>query len=246
MRVAASVLDLRTSSERNTPLDTQLLHGEVFTVFETRPDGLVWGQSERDEYVGYVDATGLSEVTQKPNTQVSALLTHVYDKPDMKTKPLSQLPFLSLLHTEETTNNFTRFGDEKFCPVQHLSPLEPIETDFVKVAERFLGAPYLWGGRTMLGVDCSGLVQVALQAVGERPPRDSDMQAELGETIDGGAKLVRGDLVLWNGHIGIMRDKETLLHANAHAMAVTSEPLSVVVERIRANGYGGITACRRL
>ena len=246
MRVSASVLDLRTKPDSNASLGSQLLCGETFMVYETRPDGLVWGQSARDGYVGYVGLAGLSEPCALPNLQVSALLTHVYGKPDMKTKALGQLPFLSQVHAKGEDNGFAALGDERFCPTQHLSQLNPIGEDFIEIAERFLGAPYLWGGRTMMGIDCSGLVQVALQAIGNNAPRDSDMQATLGEAIGEGSELARGDLILWKGHIGIMRDKETLLHANAHAMAVTSEPLSVVIERIEANGYGGVTTRRRL
>lgn len=246
MQVSAAVLDLRSAPDRDAMLATQLLHGEGFTVYEERPDGFAWGQSTRDGYVGYVGAAGLSTPGPTANVQVSALMTHIYGHPDMKTKVLSQLPFLSRLTRDGITSNFAVIGEDRYCPQQHLSPIGALGDDFVAITERFLGAPYLWGGRTMLGIDCSGLVQIALQATGEKPPRDSDMFAVLGGAIDMSAILARGDLILWKGHIGIMRDKETILHANAHSMSVASEPLSVVKSRIAENGFGEITACRRL
>ena len=132
---------------------------------------------------------------------------------------------------------------------QHLAPLQSRAPDFTATAEAFLGAPYLWGGKTSLGIDCSGLVQVALNAGGFPAPRDTDMQeAEIGSALplDAGVPaLRRGDLVFWPGHVGIMRDGETLLHANSHHMAVASEPLGVARERIRLRG-AEITSIRRL
>lgn len=246
MCVSAAILDLRNPAGQRAPLDTQLLYGESFTVYEQRPDGTAWGQSERDGYVGYVCATGLSKPGAAVNMQVSSLLTHIYFQPDMKSEALSQLPFLSRLNSSGIENGFARIGENRFCPEQHLSPIGALSNDFVAVAERFLSAPYLWGGRTMLGIDCSGLVQIALQAVGEKPPRDSDMLCVLGAEISQDETLTRGDLIFWQGHVGIMRDKETILHANAHSMSVASELLSTVQPRIEANGFGDITARRRL
>ncbi len=124
--------------------------------------------------------------------------------------------------------------------VQHLAPLGERETDWTAVAERFLGTPYLWGGKTSLGIDCSGIVQIAFEACGIAAPRDTDMQqAALGTALplDAGLPpLRRGDLVFWKGHVGFMRDAETLLHANAHHMAVASEPLSTTLERLAKRG----------
>jgi cell wall-associated NlpC family hydrolase len=133
---------------------------------------------------------------------------------------------------------------------QHLAPVGAYESDWVAVAERFLGVPYLWGGKTSLGIDCSGLVQVSLQACGIVAPRDSDMQeAALGTPLakDGAlpSSLRRGDLVFWPGHVGIMRDAESLLHATAHAMQVIIEPLSVAVRRVSARGQE-ISGVRRI
>jgi cell wall-associated NlpC family hydrolase len=125
--------------------------------------------------------------------------------------------------------------------------LAPVAGDFVAQAERFLGAPYLWGGRSARGIDCSALVQLALLAAGREAPRDSDMQAALlGTELPARAALRRGDLVFWKGHVGIMRDRDTLIHANAHHMAVAAEPFGPAAARIAAAGGGPVTGRRRL
>jgi cell wall-associated NlpC family hydrolase len=132
-------------------------------------------------------------------------------------------------------------------PVQHLAPCGTAAADFVAVAEMFLAVPYLWGGKTSLGLDCSGLAQVALAAAGRSAPRDSDMQCrDLGVALPADATLGRGDLVFWPGHVGLMRDDTTLLHANAHAMCVSSEPLAEARARIQAATGAEVLAIKRL
>ena len=129
-------------------------------------------------------------------------------------------------------------------PLQHLAPVASREPDFVAVAERFLGTPYLWGGKTRLGLDCSGLVQIALNACGIRCPRDTDMQvAALGESVADDSRL-RGDLIFWKGHIAIARDETTMIHANAFHMAVAIEPIDQAIVRIRPTD-GEVTSVRR-
>jgi cell wall-associated NlpC family hydrolase len=241
-RVTASRLDLTARPERGGELATQLLHGEAFTVYETRPDGLAWGQAALDGYVGYVDAGGLGP-PQGRGQRITALTSHLYAEPSVRSRVTLELPFLAEVAVAGTTGGFARLRGGGCVARPHL---EPVSGDFVTQAERFLGAPYRWGGRSPRGIDCSGLVQLALLAVGRPAPRDSDMQAALiGAALDGGAPLERGDLVFWKGHVGIMRDPTTLLHANAWHMAVVAEPLAEAARRTAAMGGGGMLVRRR-
>lgn len=242
-RVTAALLDLTATPDPDAERATQLLHGETFVVYETRADGLAWGQAALDGYVGYVDARHLGRVVGT-GRRVSALWSHVYAKPLARAAVVDDLPFLAEVPVCGTSGAFARLRGGGFVPAAHVAP---VAGDFVAEAERFLGVPYLWGGRSARGIDCSGLVQVALLATGRAAPRDSDMQAALlGEALPPKAPLRRGDLVFWKGHVAIMRDRETLIHANAHHMAVASEPLAAVVARVAATGGGAITVRRRL
>lgn len=242
-RATAGLLDLTATVEPRAELATQLLHGEVFTVYEERPDGLAWGQAEADGYVGYVSAAGLGP-DRAPGRRVSALWSHRYGGPSVKARVSGDLPFLADLDVTGEKRGFAALRGGGFAPAQHLAPTTG---DFVTQAGRFLGAPYLWGGRSARGLDCSALVQLALMAGGTPAPRDSDMQAALlGEALAEDGGLRRGDLVFWRGHVGIMADAETLLHANAHHVAVTLEPFASAAARIEAAGGGPVTARRRL
>jgi Bacterial dipeptidyl-peptidase Sh3 domain/NlpC/P60 family len=241
-RVTASLLDLVARPERDAELATQLLHGEAFTVYEMRPDGMAWGQAALDGYVGYVAASGLGP-PRGQGRRVTALWSHVYADTKVRSPATLELPFLAEVPVAGTTGDFARLRGGGCVPRPHL---EPVADDFVAQSERFLGVPYRWGGRSARGVDCSGLVQLALLAVGRKAPRDSDMQAALiGTALPADAPLQRGDLVFWKGHVGIMRDAATLLHANAWHMAVTSEPLAEAERRTAATGGGSILARRR-
>ena len=180
---------------------------------------------------------------------MKALGTFLYPSADVKACPWMQLSMNSMLAVAEMGPAFARLEDGSFVPARHIAERDRTAPDFVAVAERFTGVPYLWGGKTRLGVDCSGLLQIAMQAAGLECPRDSDMQqAELGrdvpirDDLDG---LTRGDLVFWKGHVGIMVDAFLLLHANAHHMAVVVEPLGSAVDRIARAGLA-LTAIRRL
>jgi cell wall-associated NlpC family hydrolase len=178
--------------------------------------------------------------------RVLAPRTFVYPARNMKTPPLSALPMNALVHVLDSDGTFARLR-EGYVWAHHLAPLDFAESDFVAVAERFLDAPYLWGGKTWQGLDCSGLIQIALQAAGIEAPRDTDMQAsQLDAPLPLDADLKRGDLVFWKGHVGVMRDSQMLLHANGHFMQVTSEPLIEARARIAANSFGEITTIRRL
>lgn len=244
MTVSAPVLDLTAQPARTAGLASQLLLGETFTVYDDDPEtGLAWGQSETDGYVGYVSRTGLRQ-HEDPTSQVTALVTHLYPEPNLKTRPLEAMSQCSRLTTTGTDGDFVAVAGGGYCPVQHVGDLQPFASDPVAVAEGFEGLPYLWGGRSAFGLDCSALVQLSHAATGVSLPRDSDMLAGVGAEVDG--PLQRGDLICWKGHIGMMVDAETLLHANAAHMAVAREPLAEVITRIRTNGYGEVTAKRRL
>jgi len=243
-RVIAPLLDLRTGPEESAARASQLLHGETFTVYVARRHGRAWGQAALDGYVGYVETRHLGRPVGT-GRRVTALWSQLYTRALVKGPVEHDLPFLAEVPVCGTSGSFAKLRGGGFVPAAHLAPVAA--GDFVAQAERFLGIPYLWGGRSARGIDCSGLVQVALLASGVAAPRDSDMQAALlGEALGPKEAARRGDLVFWTGHVGIMRDRETLLHANAHHMAVASEPLSTVIARVTAAGGGAITTRRRL
>lgn len=215
--------------------------GESFTVYETRPDGLAWGQSELDGYVGYVRAEGLGPA-RADGRRATALSSHLYAEASIKARTVSGVPFLADLEILGEEGAFARAPAGRL-PLQHLAP---IVGDAAAVAARFVGAPYLWGGRSARGLDCSALVQLSLLATGTAAPRDSDMQAALtGRALPEEAAAARGDLVFWRGHVGMMLDPDTVIHANAHHMAVAIEPLATAVARIDAAGGGPVTGRRR-
>lgn len=257
-QVVANVAPMKRDARNDAPLESEVLRGEVFTVFEDAAEGWSWGQLETDGYVGFVPTDALADAAPEPTDRIAALRTFVYPGPDMK---LPALGWLSLgsrvaLDREATTRGtlYRRIaGGEGWVVAVAAVPVDaPAENDFVAVAERFLNTAYLWGGRTSLGVDCSSLVQLSLMAAGVSAPRDTDLQeAALGHAVEGGvsAPLHRGDFVFWlghwAGHVGIMIDGEYLLHANGHHMAVVIEPLAEVVARI-AGKTSQPTSVRRL
>lgn len=224
---------------------SQLLFGERFLVLETA-DGFSFGMAERDGYVGYILSgalTGAEDATH----WVMAPATHLYPKPDLKVAPDVALFFGSLVKVTGERDAFRRIHTGHYIPHQHLVPLAARFSDPVGIADMFLGTPYLWGGCSRWGIDCSGLVQQALIACGIDCPRDSDQQAAaLGVALPEDAPLQRGDLVFWRGHVGMMASDTMLLHANAHHMAVAYEPLDEAIARIGAREFGAVTARKRL
>lgn len=242
--IAAASVPLRREPRTGCSLDTEVLRGEAVTAYEVTPEGWAWVQLARDSYCGYLPAEALGE-TETPTHRVAALRTLIFPGPDLKLPITGALTLGSRIAVEDIVKSYARIR-EGWVSLQHLAAVETVEADPVTVAERFLGVPYLWGGKTSLGLDCSGLVQVAHDAAGRAAPRDSDMQeASVGERLDPETPLRRGDLVFWPGHVGLMRDADTLLHANAHAMMVTSEPLAEARRRILAATGHDVTAFRR-
>ena len=243
-RIVASVAPLRRTPADSAALDTEALYGEDVIVYEEE-GGWAWAQLERDDYVGFLPIAALG-APEAPDHRISVPRSFAYPGPSIKLPPVTALPLGARCKIVAREGEFARTAEDWHIYAAHLAPLAAKADDFVGVAESFLNAPYLWGGRTWLGIDCSGLVQTALREAGIEAPRDSDMQeAALGAPVAFDASLTgleRGDLVFWKGHVGVMRDAETLLHANGAAMRVTSEPLRAACERTS----GPITSIRRL
>ena len=240
---------LRDEPRPDAPLATEALKGERVLIYDMNAEGWAWGQLAADGYVGWLPANALVPPGTPPTHKVAALRTFVFPGPSIKLPPIEALPLGAILAVARVADRMAVTSAGGYVPAAHLAPVGHYETDFVAVAERFVGAPYLWGGKTVLGLDCSGLVQVALTACGISCPRDSDMQeAALGVPFKHAARLAdlkRGDLIFWKGHVGIVSDPGTLIHANAFYMTVTIEPIADAVERI-ANTGSDVTSVRRI
>lgn len=235
-QVVAGQAPVRSEPHHGATMITEALHGDRVTVYEADEEGWAWGQLASDGYVGWIPVAALLAPGPQPTHKVTALRTLVFPGPSIKHPPTEALPLGSLLTVAREDAGFCITSSGGYVPRGHLAPFAANETDFVAVAERFLGVPYLWGGKTSLGLDCSGLVQVSLTASGVACPRDSDMQeAAVGCAVDLG-DLRRGDLVFWKGHVAIARDSTTIIHANAHHMMVAIERADEATARIRAAG----------
>lgn len=245
------VVGLHREGSENSALETQLLFGELFNV-EAMEGDWAFGQAVSPAkknafpgYRGYVHRSCLTDDYQPPLFCITALAAPLFEKADIKSK-ITGMWSMNARFAGEVDGQFIRThqGYVHGCHVRSLDKT-PDVSDFVTIAEMFLGRPYIWGGVSSDGLDCSGLVQTARRAAGYDAPRDSSQQIHMGEALCENALLRRGDLIFWKGHVGIMRDAENLLHANAYHMVTASELLSGAVERI-GQQYGPITARKRL
>lgn len=243
--VIAATVPLRQGPDAHQTQVTEALRGERVTLYDER-DGWGWGQLENDRYIGWMPLAALAAPGPDPTHRVASLSTLAFPGPSIKLPPAAHLPLGARLAITGDKDNFAVTPEGWHVPSRHLAPLDRNERDFVTVAERFLDAPYLWGGKTAAGLDCSGLVQIGLDACGINAPRDSDMQERaLGQAVPSGTPLKRGDLIFWKGHVAIARDAETMVHANAFHMSVAIERIEDGIRRIAASG-SNVTSIKRL
>lgn len=247
MQVANPLVSLHKAPRFDAMLLTQAVMGEMLRVFDVR-EGWAFAQLERDGFVGYVSAEALSSHVTAPTHRVAVPATFLYPEPDIKSQPTTGVTMNATVTVTGGDEKFAQAASGHFVYRRHLKPVAEAENDFVAIAKLFLNAPYCWGGRSVHGLDCSALVQLSLEACGIACPRDSDMQEKaLGKKllVNDLDSLKRGDLVFWAGHVGIMADERTLLHANAHHMQTVTEPLREAVERTATTG-NQVTSIKRL
>ena len=239
MQVVIPVTGIRSQPKSDAEQVNQLLFGEIFDMVETA-NGFAWGQARRDGYVGFVEIGALSAELNSPTHWVHSPSTLAFARPSIKSPLWGLLSCTALLTVDDADGALVHAVGAGWIPARHLRLIGQGWSDVATVALTMMGTPYLWGGRSHRGLDCSGLVQMALQATGRACPRDTDQQQSLG-TPASPETPQRGDLVFWPGHVGLMLDEDHILHANAHHMAVAGEPLAETVARI-----GPPTAYRRL
>jgi len=246
--IVNALAPLRERPSADAVLATEALKGERVTVYDRNGQGFAWGQLNSDGYVGWLPDSALAKPGAAPTHKIIAIRTFAFPGPSIKLPPVDTLVMGAMVTVLREQGAFAVTRDGWYLPRLHIGGIDRHAEDFVAVAERFAGTPYLWGGKSSFGIDCSGLVQVSLNAAGIGCPRDSDMQQDaLGRALDPAKpeKLQRGDLIFWKGHVAIARDANTIVHANAHHMATVIENTKDAIARVKAAG-SEITAIKRL
>jgi hypothetical protein len=246
--VAEALAPLREAPSSDATLLTQALKGERVTIYDRNGEGFAWGQLNSDGYVGWLPDRALAKPAAAPTHKITSLRTFAFPGPSIKLPPVDTLVMGDLVTVVREDGAFAVTREGWYLPRQLVGSIDRYESDFVAVAERFVGTPYLWGGKSGFGIDCSGLVQVSLNAAGTGCPRDSDMQQDgLGRELDPAEarKLQRGDLIFWKGHVAVARDADTIVHANAHHMTTVIENTGEAIARIKAAG-SEVAAIKRL
>ncbi len=246
--IVNALAPLRERPSADAVLATEALKGERVTVYDRNGQGFAWGQLSSDGYVGWLPDSALAKPGAAPTHKIIAIRTFAFPGPSIKLPPVDTLVMGAMVTVLREQGAFAVTRDGWYLPRLHIGGIDRHAGDFVAVAECFAGTPYLWGGKSSFGIDCSGLVQVSLNAAGMGCPRDSDMQQDaLGRALDPAKpeKLQRGDLIFWKGHVAIARDANTIVHANAHHMATVIENTKDAIARVKAAG-SEITAIKRL
>ena len=235
--VQAPQAPLRREPSHDAELLTEALMGERVDVHEDDDEGWSRVQLKSDGYIGWMPSSALGAPGAAVTDKVTALRALVFPGPSIKLPPVEALSFGAMVAIAKREGEFAITAEGSYLPAKHVAPLGQMENDFVAVAERFIGVPYLWAGKTSLGIDCSGLVQVSLAAAGIKSPRDSDMQEKaLGSALPLDGNFTRGDLLFWPGHVAIVRDADTIVHANGFHMATAVEPIKDALARIEKAG----------
>ena len=246
--IVNALAPLRERPSADAVLATEALKGERVTVYDRNGQGFAWGQLSSDGYVGWLPDSALAKPGAAPTHKIIAIRTFAFPGASIKLPPVDTLVMGAMVTVLREQGAFAVTRDGWYLPRLHIGGIDRHAEDFVAVAERFAGTPYLWGGKSSFGIDCSGLVQVSLNAAGIGCPRDSDMQQNaLGRVLDPAEakKLQRSDLIFWKGHVAIARDADTIVHANAHHMATVIENTKDAIARVKAAG-SEITAIKRL